>query len=123
VHPLWSSHEEKRPCLELPWEGSHGRSWSSMASHGELAGEEGEGDGGEGAQLGAPWGAWGGAARSSSTPATPCSFPVRDCLLYVREESRKEEGEEKKMKGRKRKEKKKNIYGKFLKLENFQGEK
>jgi hypothetical protein len=90
-----------------------------MADHGELAGEEregeGEGEGGEGAQLGAPWGAWGGAARSSSAPAAPCSFSVWDCLLYVREESRKEEGEEKKKKRKEKKEKN----GKNFKLENF----
>jgi hypothetical protein len=35
----------------------------------------------------------GGSAR-----AAPCCLPVGDCLLYVREESRKEEGEEKREK-------------------------
>jgi hypothetical protein len=90
-----------------------------MADHGELAREEreGEGEGGEGAQLGAPWGAWGGAARSSSAPAAPCSFSIRDCLLYVREESRKEEEEEKKKKRKEKQKKRKN--GKISNLKIF----
>jgi hypothetical protein len=50
--------EKNKLVWGSPWEGSHDRSWSSMAGHGELAGEgkEGEGEERDGAQLGAAWG-------------------------------------------------------------------
>jgi hypothetical protein len=77
--------------------------WSAMGSSPEREGR-GRGRGRGGTAGGAPWRAWGGAARSSSAPAASRSFSVRD-YLYVRE-SRKEEGERRrKRKGRKRKEK------------------
>jgi hypothetical protein len=84
VHPFWSSHEEKQACVRLSPGGGHGRSWSSVAGHGELAGEgkdgegeEGEGGGGLGCSWGGVGGPWGGAARSSSAPAV-----FMFCLLY-----------------------------------------
>jgi hypothetical protein len=89
-----------------------------MAGHGELAGEQGEG--GEGAQVGAA--PWGGAAKSSSAPATPCSVSVQDCLLLNVRKKKRRRKERRKRKGRKRKEKKKKKR-KIFKLEYFQGEK
>jgi hypothetical protein len=69
----------------------HGRqSWPELELHGRRHEElirEGREAEGEGARLG------GGSAR-----AALCCLPIRDCLLYVREESRKEEGEEKREK-------------------------
>jgi hypothetical protein len=79
----------KKKGLVRALHGSHGWSWSSLAGHGDLTGEGGEGrvEGGEGAQLGrwVPWGAWGGAARRSSAPTAPCGFSVSvPCVLIVR---------------------------------------
>jgi hypothetical protein len=48
MHPFWLSHEEKRDCVRLSVGGGRGRSWSSMAGHGELAGEGKEGEEGGG---------------------------------------------------------------------------
>jgi hypothetical protein len=75
---------------------------------------KGRGRGGRG------WG--GGCAREAtgggSAWAAPWCLPVRDCLLYVREESTKEEGEEKRKKRKEEgKEKKKRKREFFLNLE------
>jgi hypothetical protein len=73
----------------------------------------GRGDGGGWREwlLGAPWG--GGS----------CCLPIHDCLLYGREERRKEEGEEKKKKRKEKKRKTRKNMKKNFKLENFQEEK
>jgi hypothetical protein len=75
---------------------------------GDLArvGREGEGKGERWAQLGSARGVVGCRREGGSARATPCCLPVHDCLLYVREESRKEEGEEKREKTKEGKEKK-----------------
>jgi predicted metal-binding transcription factor (methanogenesis marker protein 9) len=94
-----------------------GAPWPVM---GELVGEgrEGEGEGERWAWLGGSRGAVGG---GGSAGVAPCCLPVHDCLLYVREEIMKDEGEEKREKrkeegkGKKEKEKK----GKFSKFGNF----
>jgi hypothetical protein len=96
VHPFWLSHEEKRPWLELSMEG---QPWPVM---GELAGEGREGKwrgrGGHG------WGARGGCrrgARPCCSERSPCYcawFSVRFSPVLREEESRKEEGEEKREK-------------------------
>jgi hypothetical protein len=65
-----------------PWEGSHGRSWSSMADHGELAGEEGEGE--EAAQLrggGTAWGGGGGAMKACRRGGSDLLL-LCSCILY-----------------------------------------
>jgi hypothetical protein len=88
-----------------PWDG-----------HGELRGEgeEGEGGGGEGVQLGAAWG--GGAPwegwYGGAVGGTMGLQPLLGLLLYVR---RKEEGEEKGRKEKEGKEKRK----KEKNMENF----
>jgi hypothetical protein len=75
--------------------GGHGRSWSSMGAHGELTGEgeEGEGGGGEGAQLGVAMGRVRAVGGGTMGARPCCSFGL---LRSVRE--RRQEGEEKKEK-------------------------
>jgi hypothetical protein len=66
VHPFWSSHEEKRPWLELSMGGGHGRTSSSMTDHGgaHRRGKRGGRGGVEGARLGRGGAPWRGATRS-----------------------------------------------------------
>jgi hypothetical protein len=92
VHLFWSSHEEEQASLELPWESSHGWSWSCMAGHGELTREVGEGRG-EGAE-----GKLGG--------AQPLLHRAASLFGPLRAKREVEENEEREKK-RKRKEKKK----------------
>jgi hypothetical protein len=84
------------PELELTWEAP----WGSSPERGGRGKERGTDR----------WVPWGGGGRAR--PGLLC-LPVRDCLLYVREESRKEEGEEKRerkeKKGRKKSEKISNL--------------
>jgi hypothetical protein len=97
---------------------------ASMGAHGELAGEEGAGEGERGHSCGGTMWTWpccssvcGGAPAFCSVHALCCSFAVRE----KKKGRRKEKGEEKKMKEKKRKKRK--IYGNFSELENFPGEK
>jgi hypothetical protein len=105
-----------------PWEGSHGRSWSSVAGHGELAreGKEEEGEGGVGgARLGAARGAMGRgrAAGGAVGEGLNRAAPLFGLLLYVR---RKETGRRKKRREeRKKKRRREGKKGKFSKHGNF----
>jgi hypothetical protein len=99
--------------------GGHGWSWSSVAGHGELAGEgkEGEGEEGEGGG-GCSYGAagegqgchgeglLGAAGPLLSSCSACCTLDVCDKKLNVRKKRRRTENKMKK-------------YGKFSKLENF----
>jgi hypothetical protein len=95
---------------------------ASIGAHGDLAGRKGRGRG-EGAQL---WGQQVDSAllllylwRCSHVLFGPCAVLL---ACYTREEE-KEEGERRRkvMEGKEKKRKKIKIYGKFSKLENFQG--
>jgi hypothetical protein len=100
--------------------GSHGRSWSSMPCHGELAGGEGEGGEGRGGRGGHAWGGHGWGAPGGR--ARPAALFVRAAWsLFRAEEGKKREKEKKKEKGKKKRRKKR--LGKFLKSENFRREK
>jgi hypothetical protein len=82
-----------------PWEGSHGRSWRSMADHGELAGGEGE----RGHSCGVAM-EWGRAAGGGAMGARPCCS-VWPPVLYTWEKAgrRSEEREEKQEENEKKK--------------------
>jgi hypothetical protein len=85
--------------------GVHGRSWSSMTNHGELIGEEGEGR--EGAQLGA-WHEEGEGLLGALNPCCSVQLLCSCSACCTSEEEEKEEREEKK----KSKEKKTKIWKK-----------
>jgi hypothetical protein len=86
--------------------GIHGRSWRSMAGHGELTGEEGEGGGGKGVQLGGMgWGRGlhGEGLLGAARPLLLRLASLLSDLLPVREKKkttgrRREEREEEKKK-------------------------
>jgi hypothetical protein len=93
-----------------PWKGGHGRSWNSMAGHGELVGEGKEGEEtGRGCGLLAVGrreahggSTWGGGARSCCWCCLLVLFPWGFYSSYV---SRKERGEREKEEKKGKKEK------------------
>jgi hypothetical protein len=95
--------------------GGHGRSWSSIAAHGELVrqGQEGEGERGRGARHGEGEGYRRGAVGEGARPC--CCYALSTAIREKGGGRRKLKKKEKE----KEKEKKRKKDGKFYKLENF----
>jgi hypothetical protein len=89
VHQFWPSHKKMSLCEALHGRADIGRVGAPWSAMGKLAGEGGEGDGeeGEGAQLGCSWGApWGlGPAAPLPMEVLPAhAFSLLRAVLWVR---------------------------------------
>jgi hypothetical protein len=104
----------RRPWLDFEL---HGRPWGSSPERRERGKGRGRGGGCWGCywRLRAQWG-W-GLLGCAMVWAAPCCQLVRDCSLYMREESRKEKRRERKEKKGRKKRKGKN--GKFFQTWKF----